>query len=157
MVSLLQKKLEDDLTAALKDRDNPQAKLRLDVLRLLISSLKNKRIDTGADLSDAEILTLIQKAVKEREDSISMYTKGGREELAKKEEDEITILRTYLPEGFSKEEVNEIIAKVIAEKGPFDQKSFGRAMNEVLTIMRLDNAKLVDAAIVSQILKEKLS
>ncbi|HEX8407399.1 MAG TPA: GatB/YqeY domain-containing protein, partial [Thermoanaerobaculia bacterium] len=89
----LTEKIRADLTAAMK----AQEKERLSVIRMLQSAVKNEQINAGHELSDEEAMSVIRKAVKQRQDSIEQYSNAGRTELADKERSEMEILRTYLP------------------------------------------------------------
>ncbi len=122
-----QQKIDEDLKAAMKARDQ----LRLSVLRMLKSALKNSAIEKGgadAELDDAEATAVIRKLVKQREDSISAFEKGGRPELAAKEHEELALLSTYLPKPLSNEEIEAIILESIEEVGGKDPSKMGLLM-----------------------------
>src|SRR3989344_1073798 len=102
----MEEKLKEDLNQAMKDRDET----RVSVLRLLLSELKYAQIQKGDAFKGTEdILTVIQKAVKQRKESIESFRKGGREDLAVKEEAELGVLQGYLPEQISDEELTKIV------------------------------------------------
>src|SRR5688572_32864408 len=92
-MAALTEKVRADMTAAMK----AQEKERLSTLRMLQSALKNEQINSGHELSDEEAMSVIRKAVKQRQDSIEQYTNAGRTELADKEKSEMELLKTYLP------------------------------------------------------------
>jgi len=119
-------KVRTDMTAAMKE----QAKERLSTLRMLQSALKNEQINAGHDLSDDEALSVIRKAVKQRQDSIEQYTKGNRPELADKERAEMEILKSYLPPELSDAELESGIREIIASTGAQSKKDMGKVMKE---------------------------
>lgn len=122
----LTEKIRADLTAAMK----AQEKDRLSTLRMLQSSLKNEQINTGHELSDEEAMTVIRKAVKQRQDSIEQYTNAGRTELADKERAEMELLKTYLPAELSEEELEAGLREIIASTGAQSKKDLGKVMKE---------------------------
>src|SRR4028118_1126245 len=109
----LTEKIRADLTAAMK----AQEKERLSVIRMLQSAIKNEQINTGHELSDEEAMTVIRKAVKQRQDSIEQYTNAGRTEQAEKERSEMELLQTYLPAELSTEELESGVREIIASTG----------------------------------------
>jgi uncharacterized protein len=119
---------EDDLKAAMKAGD----KRKVATLRLLISALKNERIQAGKDLTADEIAAVLRKAVKQRKDSIEQYAKGGRQDLVEAETAELAILERYLPQGLSDEELEREIRAVVAEKGFSSARDVGLVMKEMM-------------------------
>lgn len=144
MGSSLKRKLQDDLNQARKARE----KLRTLVLSTTLSELRNREIELGAEAGDEEVLSVIAKAVKRRNEAASQMRSGGREELAQKEESEARMLSAYLPEGLTEEEVRQMIREIVSEgvtelgpvmgrlmpslKGRFDGKEANRIVREVL-------------------------
>jgi len=122
----LTEKIRADLTAAMK----AQAKERLSVIRMLQSAVKNEQINAGHELSDEEAMSVIRKAVKQRQDSIEQYSKAGRTELADKERAEIEILETYLPAGLSEAELESGLREIVASTGAQSKKDLGKVMKE---------------------------
>ena len=122
----LTEKVRADLTAAMK----AQEKDRLSTLRMLQSALKNQQIDVGHELSDEEAMSVIRKAVKQRQDSIEQYTNAGRVELADKERAEMELLKTYLPAELSEEELEAGVREIIASTGAQSKKDLGKVMKE---------------------------
>lgn len=109
-------RIDQDLKDAMRAQDAP----RLSVLRMLKAALKNAAIEkVGADgeLNDSDATTVIRKQVKQRQDSIASFEKGGRAELAEKEKAEIDVLNQYLPQAMSAEELQKMVAEAIAEVG----------------------------------------
>jgi uncharacterized protein YqeY len=119
-------KIRADMTEAMKARDAE----RTSTLRMLQSSIKNEQIQLKHDLSDEEVLSVIRKAVKQRQDSIEQYTKGNRPELAEKERSEMELLRTYLPPELSDEELESGLREIIAACGAESKKDMGKVMKE---------------------------
>ena len=123
----LQKRIDEDLIAAMRAKDSA----RLGVLRLLKAALKNAAIDkAGAEgeLEDSEAIAVVRKQVKQRQDSIESFEKGGRNELAEKERAEIAVLNSYLPQAMSGEELKRIVAETIAETGATSRAQMGVVM-----------------------------
>ena len=122
----LTEKIRADLTAAMK----AQEKERLSVVRMLQSAIKNEQINLGHELSDEEAMSVIRKAVKQRQDSIEQYSNAGRTELADKERSEMEILKTYLPAELSEEELEGGLREIIAATGAQSKKDLGKVMKE---------------------------
>ena len=123
----LQKRIDEDLKDAMRAKNAA----RLSVLRLLKAALKNAAIEkVGADgeLSDADAITVILKQVKQRQDSIESFEKGGRPELAEKEKAEIAVLNDYLPQAMSAEELQKMVSESIAEVGATSRAQMGAVM-----------------------------
>jgi uncharacterized protein YqeY len=123
----LQERLNADLREAMRARDSR----KLGVLRMLLSALKYAAIaKSGADaeLNDAEAAQVIRKQVKQRQDAIESFEKGGRAELAKKEKEELLILEAYLPQPMSAEEISKIVRETIAEVGATSKAQMGAVM-----------------------------
>ena len=123
----LQKRVDEDLKDAMRAKDAA----RLSVLRLLKAALKNATIEkVGADgeLNDADAITVIRKQVKQRQDSIESFEKGGRAELADKEREELAILNAYLPQGMTTDELAKIVRETIAELGVTSKAQMGAVM-----------------------------
>jgi len=125
----LAQKVRADMTEAMK----AQEKERLSTLRMLQSALKNEQINAGHELTDEETLSIIRKAVKQRQDSIEQYTNGGRQELADKERTELELLRTYLPPELTDAELESGIREIIASTGALSKKDMGKVMKEATT------------------------
>ncbi len=144
----LSEKIRADLTEAMK----AQQKERLSTLRMLQSAIKNEQINAGHELSDEEAMTVIRKAVKQRQDSIEQYTKGNRPELAEKERAEMELLKAYLPPELTDEELQNGVVDIIEALGATSKKDMGRVMKEATTRYkgRVDGKKLQE--IVSRLL-----
>ena len=122
----LTEKIRTDLTSAMK----AQEKDRLSTIRMLQSAIKNEQINLGHELSDEEAMSVIRKAVKQRQDSVEQYTKGNRPELAAKEQAEIDILKAYLPPELSDEELESGIREIVGSTGAQSKKDMGKVMKE---------------------------
>lgn len=146
---MLKQSIEQDLINSMKAKDENT----LSVLRMLKSAIKNKEIQAGKDLEDAEITTVIQSQIKSRKDSISMYEKAGREELAEKEKSEVEILQKYLPEQMSEEDLRGIVQKAISDTSASGMSDMGKVMGKVMA----EAKGKADGSLVSQIVKEELS
>ena len=123
----LQKRIDEDLIAAMRAKDST----RLGVLRMLKAALKNVAIDkagAGGELEDSEAVAVVRKQVKQRQDSIESFEKGGRTELAEKERAEIAVLTGYLPQAMSAEELKRVVAETIAETGATSRAQMGAVM-----------------------------
>lgn len=124
--------LRDDINNALKAAMKAQDTRRVSTLRLVNSALKNADIEARGQskgpLSDDELLSLLQKMIKQRQESVELYDKGGRPELAGQEREEIAIIASYLPKQMSEDEAKAAIAAVIKETGAADMKDMGRVM-----------------------------
>jgi len=122
----LSEQIRADLTSAMK----AQEKERLSTLRMLQSAIKNEQINAGHELSDEEAMTVIRKAVKQRQDSIEQFTKGNRPELAEKERVEMELLKTYLPPELTDEEIESGVREIVASTGAQSKKDMGKVMKE---------------------------
>jgi uncharacterized protein len=123
----LQERIDSDLKEAMRARDNT----KLGVLRMLKSALKYAAIaksETEAELSDAEANQVIRKQVKQRQDSIESFQKGGRAELANKEKEELSILNAYLPQPMTSDELAKVVRETIAEVGATSKAQMGAVM-----------------------------
>ncbi len=145
----LKDKIMQNMKEAMKARDQ----LKLSTLRLLVSEIKNREIDAKGELKDEDILALVQKAVKQRQDSISQYEKGGRQDLAEKEKAEMEILKAYLPEELSREEVLQIIDEAIAATGASSPKEMGKVMREVMPKVK----GRADGKLVNELVRKRLT
>jgi uncharacterized protein YqeY len=124
--------LRDDINAALKEAMKARDERRVSTLRLVNSALKNADIEArgrGAPpLGDDELRGLLQKLIKQRQDAIELYDKGGRPELAQQEREEIAIISAYLPQQMSEHEVKAAIAEAINDTGAAGMKDMGKVI-----------------------------
>jgi len=145
----LLKKLQDEMKTAMKSGDRD----RLSVIRMLISEIKKVQIDKKKELSDDEIIQVLQRYAKQRKESIKQYKEAGREDLAQKEEAELKVVQEFLPQPLSEEEIQKIVDQVIEETGASSIKDMGRVMKSVMEKIK----GRADGSIVSSIVKKKLS
>jgi len=130
-MSLLQK-IDDDLKTAMKASDT----VKVSVLRMAKAALKNKEIDQKNALSEDDIRSVFSSLSKRSKESIEQFAKGGREDLADKERQELSVLQTYLPQELSQEELDRIIAETIRESSAESLKDIGNVMRLVMPRVR---------------------
>lgn len=145
----LVEQIDKELTAAMKAREE----LRLSVLRMAKAALKNKQIELGMPLDDAQAAAVLRTLVKQRHDSVEQFRKGGREDLATKEEQEIKILETYLPAAAGDADIDAAIAAALAETGANSAKDMGKVMKAAMAKLAGKNA---DGKRVSEKVRTKL-
>ena len=143
-------RIQKDLTEAMMSKDE----LRLSVLRMLKSALKYKEIEKVRPLEDAESLQVLQTLVKQRRESVEQFARGGRQDLADKETQEIAILEKYLPAAPSTADMSAAIEAAIAETGANSPKGMGAVIKAAKA--RLEG-KAVDGKLLSDLVKEHLS
>ncbi|HWR21158.1 MAG TPA: GatB/YqeY domain-containing protein [Verrucomicrobiae bacterium] len=148
-MSVSKARLAEDLKAALKGGD----RLRTSVLRLLCSLIKNKEIEKRGELDDSEIIQAVIASCKLRKEAIEQYTKGGRDDLAAKEEAELKLLEAYLPPPLSSEELRKKIEEALAASQASSLKDMGKAM----ALLMPEIAGRADGKVVSQMVKDALS
>lgn len=148
-MSDLKQQLLEDMKKAMKEKD----KARLSVIRMTRSEIKNKEIETGEELDDEGVISVIAKQVKQIKDSLSDFEKSGKEDVMEKLYKEIEILEEYLPEQMSEEEVDELVDQVIEETGAENMSDMGRVMGKIMPKIK----GRADGTMVSNKVKEKLS
>ena len=122
------KKIQDDMYTAMKAGEKDTT----NTLRTTLAKLKDKQIDKRDELSEEEIVKIIQTLVKQRKESIVLFTKGGRDELADIEKNEINLLTNYLPQMISDEDIKNIVENVINEVSATSLSDMGKIMPEVM-------------------------
>lgn len=145
----LEERLVEEMKQAMKSND----KLRLSTIRMVRTALKNKEIDLRKKLSDEDIFKVIQGMVKKGEEAVSQFQAGGRMDLVEKESTEIQILKSFLPEPLSREDMLRIIDETIKETQASSLKDLGKVMKPVM-------AKLggkADGKLINELVKERLS
>jgi uncharacterized protein len=142
-------RIEQDLKTAMK------AKMadRLSTLRMVKTAIKNREIAKMAPVSDDEAMQVLQTLVKQRRDSIEMFQKGGRVELAEKEAAEITVIEEYLPAAVSEEEIKQAVDDVVRETNATAVKEMGATMKLVMARLA---GKMVDGKVVNQLVRARL-
>ena len=145
----LKQRIIDDMTDAMRAKDAA----RLSTLRMVKAAMMNRQIDKGGELTDEEMAKMLQSLLKQRRDSVEQYEKGGRAELAAKERAEIGVIEAYLPQGATREEIEQAVTAAIAETGATSMKEMGAVMKA--TQARLAG-QVADGRVVSEIVKAKL-
>ncbi|MDR0842877.1 MAG: GatB/YqeY domain-containing protein [Acidobacteriota bacterium] len=146
----LRDKINSDLTAAMKAREAE----RLGVLRMMKTAVKNKEIEKIRELEDAEVMQVLVSLIKQRQDSVEQFTKGGRPELAAKEAAEIKVIEDYLPAAVSDEEIAETVAAAVTETGATSVKDMGKVMKACMAKFA---GRPVDGVKISALVKLSLS
>ena len=124
--------LKEEIAASVKDAMRKKEKVRLGVLRMLMSEMKNRQIECQRELEEVDILQVITRMVKQRHDSAEQFAKGGRDELAAKEISEIEVLQGYLPEALSENALENLVKEAIAEAQATCKKDMGKVMKVVM-------------------------
>ncbi len=140
-----------DMTAAMKAKDE----LRLSTLRMIKSAIKNREIDKRQPLTDPEVMQVLATQIKQREDAVTQFQQGGRQELADKERKEITIINAYLPQALSAGEVEATVRAAIQETGASSAKDMGTVMKASMAKFQAANQR-VDGKLVSETVKRLL-
>src|SRR5204862_6108288 len=123
-----QEKIQSDITVAMRNKDA----LRLSVLRMMKTAVKNKEVEKMKPLDEPEVVGVFNSLVKQRKDSVEQFRKGGREELAQKEESEIKIIEEYLPAAASEDEIRSAIEDAVQETGAAAMKDMGKVMKAAI-------------------------
>ncbi len=144
----LQQRLDNDLKGAIKSSD----KLKTSVLRMVKAAIKNRQVEKTGELSEEEIISVLVTLSKQRRESIDLFLKGGREDLADKETQELSILQSYLPSQLTPEEIDRLIIEAIQESSAEGVKDMGKVMR--LLMPRVKGA--ADGKAVNQRVKELL-
>ena len=124
--------LKDEMKIAMRAKD----KLRLGVIRMALSAVKQAEIDHDTEATDDNITAVLTKMVKQRKESIKMFSEGGRDELAEKEAAEVSALEFFLPKPLSADEINELIANAITESGAASMVDMGKVMAVLKPLMQ---------------------
>jgi uncharacterized protein YqeY len=121
---MLKQNIQDDMKAAMKAGE----KRRLGVLRLILAAVKQREVDERVELTDDQVLAVLDKMVKQRRDSLTQYQQAGRAELAEQEAYEIEVCQTYLPEALGEAEIQALLDQALAETGAVGVKEMGKVM-----------------------------
>jgi uncharacterized protein YqeY len=143
------KKLEQDMMQALKSKEKEKA----GALRLIISKCKNKAIELRKELSDQEIIKVLQTVAKQHKESIKLYKEGNRNDLVEAEVRELGFVDVYLPSMMSEEDLRSLVSSVVAEVGATSMADFGKVMPNVMK----QGAGKIDGNTAQSIVKELLS
>jgi uncharacterized protein YqeY len=144
----LKARISDDMKAAMRAKDAP----RLSAIRLLLSAMKQKEVDERVELSDADVVAIIDKMLKQRRESIAQFEKGGRQDLADTEKFEVGVLRAYMPQALSDAEIDAEIAAAMQASGAKAISDMGK----VMAILKPKFAGRADMGKVSGLIKAKL-
>jgi len=145
----LKAEITDDMKAAMRAKDAP----RLSAIRLLLAAMKQKEVDERVELADADVVSIIDKMIKQRRDSIAQFEKGGRQNLADAEKFEISVLQAYMPQALSDAEVE---AKVAAAMQATGAKAMS-VMGKVMAVLKPKLAGRADMGKVSALVKSRLA
>ena len=148
-MSELKKRITDDMKSAMKAKDRQALK----AVRMILEAIKKKEIDERIELDDAKVMTVIQKMVKQRKDSISQFSDAGRTDLVEIEEAELETINNYMPEQLSDEEVASVVDKAINDSGANSMKDMGKLMGMLKAQLQGET----DMSLVSQLIKSRLS
>jgi len=144
--------LKDKITQDMKDTMKSGDKERLGVIRLILSALKQREVDERIVLDDSQILSVLDKMLKQRRESVTQFTQGNRKDLADKEEAEIKVIQGYMPAQLSEAELDKMVADAVAESGAASVKDMGKVMG----ILKPKVAGKADMSAVSAKIKAKL-
>jgi len=146
----IQEKIQEDIKQNMRLKDA----LRLDVLRGMKAAIKHKEIEKIRALEESEVFQVLHTLVKQRRDSIDQFKKGGRVDLAAREEDELKILESYLPPAVSEQEITQLVGETIAELQAVGPKDIGRVMKAVMGKFA---GKIVDGKQVNEQVRAQLA
>jgi len=146
---MLKERLMEDLKNSMKEKNN----IRKNVIQMVRAAILQIEKDKGIDVDDNKILEIIAKEVKTRNDSLTDFEKGGREDLVKQAKEEINILCTYLPKQLTKEELKEKLEKIISDLGATSIKDMGAVMKEA----KAQIGTAADGRAINEVVKELLS
>jgi len=145
----LKQKISDDMKAAMRARDSA----RLGAIRLLQAAIKQREVDERIELSDTDVLGILDKMIKQRRDSIAQFEAAGRQELADAEKFEISVLQAYMPQQISAEEIDVAIEQALATSGAAGPQDMGKMM----ALLKPQLAGRADMGKVSGLVKARLS
>ena len=145
--------LKSDLISAMKEAMRAKKKARLGAIRLMLSEIKRVEVDERISVNDQRVLSILDKMVKQRRDSINQYQSAGRQELADIEISEINIIKEFLPTSLTNEEIHAMVSSAIIESGAESMKDMGKVMN----IIRPKIQGRADAGLVSGLVKNELN
>ncbi|MCL5090695.1 MAG: GatB/YqeY domain-containing protein [Patescibacteria group bacterium] len=145
---MLKQQIEEEIKAALKSGDQ----VRLSTLRLVLSAIKNLEIDKHSEATDEDVIVVVQKQIKQRKEAIELYRKGGREDLAAKEEAELSILNKFIPQQLSEPEIKKVVEEVRAGMPETEKNNFGKVM--ALVMARVKGK--AEGNLVGKVVKESL-
>ena len=145
----LKARVTEDMKSAMRAKDAP----RLSAIRLLLAAVKQREVDERKELTDAEITAVIEKMLKQRQDSITQFDAAGRDDLASVERHEVEVLSAYMPQALSEPEIDALIAEAIERTGATKQSE----MSKVIGVLRAQVAGRANMAQVSALVKSRLA
>ena len=145
--------LLDTIKNAMKDAMRAKEKDRLGTIRMLLAAVKQYEVDNREEADDATVLAILDKAVKQRRESLKQYEEAGRDDLAAVEKAEITVLQDFLPEALTEEEINSAIEAAVAQTGAESMKDMGKVMG----VLKPQMQGRADMGAVSKLIKARLS
>ncbi len=145
----LKQQINDDMKAAMRAKETA----RLGAIRLLLAAMKQREVDERVELADADVVSIIEKMLKQRRDSISQYEAAGRQDLAEAEKFEVSVLQAYMPQQLSEAEIVAAIAEAIAATGAAGPQDMGKVMG----VVKPKLAGRADMGKVSGLIKAQLS
>ena len=145
----LKNQITEDMKTAMRAKDS----VRLGAIRLLLSAIKQREVDERIELTDADVISVIEKMLKQRRDSIAAFELAKRDDLADIEKFEVSVLQTYMPKQMSDAEIAAIVDQVIADSGAQGAKDMGKVVGLVKPLV----AGMADMGKVSGLIKAKLS
>ncbi len=145
----LKQQITEDMKTAMRARDTA----RLSAIRLLLAAMKQREVDERIELTDTDVVTIIDKMVKQRRDSISQFEAAARQELADIEKFEISVLQTYMPQPMTEAEIAAAVSKAIASSGAKSPQEMGK----VIALLKPQLAGRADMGQVSALVKARLS
>lgn len=145
----LKQRINDDLKTAMRSGEAA----RRDAMRLILAALKQREVDERKELADADVIAVIDKMIKQRREAIAQFEKGGRQDLAEKEQFELGVLQAYMPQALSEAEIEAAVAEAIAAAGAKAPSDMGKVMGALKSKL----AGRADMAKVSALVKAKLA
>ena len=145
--------LKDTIQSAMKDAMRAKAKVRLGVIRSIMAAVKQREIDERIELDDEQIVLVIDKMMKQRRESISQFDAAGRDDLTAVEQGELEILKTFMPEPLTDEQIISMVQKAMADSGASSMKDMGKVMG----LIKPQAQGKADMGVVSKMIKEQLS
>jgi len=145
--------LKDQISEAVKDAMRARAKERLGALRLISAEIKRVEVDTRKNLTDDDVLSILNKMLKQRQDSVQQFEAAGRDDLVAVEQGEIAVIREFMPEPLSEEALNQEIENAIAQSGAASMKDMGALMS----VLRPRVQGRADIGVVSARVKARLT
>lgn len=145
----LKARIQDDVKAAMRAQD----KRRLGALRLVSAAIKQREVDERIELDDSQVVAVLRKMLKQRQDSLTQFRAGGRDDLADQEAFEIALIEGFLPQALGVEEVDALVARCVAEVGATSARDMGKVMARMKELVE----GRADMGVVSARVKERLA